>query len=136
MANNLSATSCTFYPPLYICVGTSSILELKYTQVSNMYRWFWTVHAWYCSRPKWDIVAQSVTVHHTLTWNSTMHDLSKTIVRHGVPMSIHKLPIYLICPHTLFFSSILRLPILQLFLCHIHLCPCHATHNIACNMHA
>ena len=60
-----------------------------------------------------------------------MHDLSKTILRHGVPLSIHKLPIYLICPHTLFFSSILRLPILQLFLCHIHLCPHHATHTVS-----
>ena len=72
-----------------------------------------------------------MTFHHTLTWNSTMHDLSKTILRHGVPLSIHKLPIYLICPHTLFFSSILRLPILQLFLCHIHLCPHHATHTVS-----
>ena len=36
-----------------------------------------------------------------------MHDLSKTILRHVVPLCIHKLPIYLMCPHTLFFSSIL-----------------------------
>ena len=34
-----------------------------------------------------------------LTWNSTMHDLSKTILRHDVPLSIHKLPIYLMCAH-------------------------------------
>ena len=47
-----------------------------------------------------------MTFHHTLTWNSTMHDLSKTILRCGVPLCIHKLPIYLMCPHTLFFSSI------------------------------
>ena len=47
-----------------------------------------------------------MTFHHTLTWNSTMHDLSKTILRRGVPLCIHKLPIYLMCPHTLFFSSI------------------------------
>ena len=72
-----------------------------------------------------------MTFHHTLAWNSTMHDLSKTILRHGVPLSIDKLPIYLICPHPLFFSSILRLPILQLFLCHIHLCPHHATHTVS-----
>ena len=35
-----------------------------------------------------------------------MHDLSKTILRRGVPLCIHKLPIYLMCTHTLFFSSI------------------------------
>ena len=35
-----------------------------------------------------------------------MHDVSKTILRRGVPLCIHKLPIYLMCPHTLFFSSI------------------------------
>ena len=115
--------SATFAPSIHRCISVwaHQVLELKYTQQHVLM--VWTVHARRCSRPKWDIVAQSVKFHHTLTWNSTMHYLSKIIFRHGVPLSTHKLPIYLMCPHTLFFTSILRLPISQLFLCHIH-CQC------------
>ena len=78
--------------------------------------------------------------------HSTMHDLSKTILRHGVSLSIHKLPIYLMCPDKRCSS----LPFYQFCSCFyvisiVSACTIplilgdstsYYTHSIACNMRA